>query len=107
MLRYGILFAVMGSLSGCGGPSLSKNQRAEVETIAEDFAEGAKDSADTSDLEERIAELERQAKLWDKSHELHFKNIGQLSKDGVTDANNIAKLSDRMMEHERIYHGVR
>lgn len=103
MLRGLILSAFL--LSGCSGPSLSDNQRAEVRNIAEDFADSASGNTNTSSLEERIEKLESRATQSDEAHNMHFKNIGRLSKDGVTDANNIAKLSQDLIEHERLYHG--
>jgi hypothetical protein len=105
--RLMILSVPLTGLAGCAGPSLSDNQRAEVENIAEDLADGAASTGDTSGLEERVEKLERQAKLFNEAHDLHFKNIGELSKDGVTDADNISKLSQELTEHERLYHGVR
>ncbi|WP_411291464.1 hypothetical protein [Sphingorhabdus sp.] len=43
MLRGAIIGALL--LSGCGGPPLSDKQRAEVEKIAEDFADTAASEA--------------------------------------------------------------
>lgn len=103
MLKQSIIAAIMlVGLAGCGGPTLSKNQRAEVENIAEDFADGAASDAaanvDNSELESKIDNLEsRIASMGDE--------IARLREQNVEDINNISKLSKSMIEHERLYHG--
>jgi hypothetical protein len=106
MLKQSIIAAtLMASLTGCGGTSLSKNQRAEVENIAEDFADGAEPSGN---LEARVAELERQMKASREAHSSHFKTDEylleaekRLSKENLKDANSAAELERRINELRR------
>lgn len=90
--------AVSVLLSACGGPSLSKNQRAEVENIAEDFADGAASDAtsniDNSDMENKIDYLE--ARIADMDTE-----IDRLRKQNLEDANAAAELERRINDIQR------
>jgi TolA-binding protein len=99
MLKQVIITAILlVGLTGCGGPSLSKNQRAEVENIAEDFADDAASSTasnvDSSEMESKIESLE--SRLADMDAE-----INRLRKQNLEDANAAAELERRINELER------
>ena len=97
MLRTVIILAIMlAGLTGCGGASLSKNQKSEVENIAEDFADGAPDKTDTSGLEERIEDLERRMKIAEGADTYAINNIDRLSKQNIEDSNAAAELEKRI-----------
>ena len=98
------LVASLVLLSGCGGPSLSKNQRAEVENIAEDFADGASSDSDASTLQQRIEDLEERMEIADRSNQLAINQISQLSRNGVKDAKAIADISNEYNDHLDRYH---
>ena len=100
MLSRAIIGALL--LSGCGGPSLSDNQRSEVTNIAEDFADSAKPSGN---LEARVAELERQMKASKEAHSSHFDTDEylleaekRLSNENLKDSNAAAELEKRINE---------
>lgn len=100
MLRLIIVGTLL--LSGCGGPSLSEKQRAEVENIAEDFADGAKPNGN---LEARVAALESLMKASLEAHDSHFKTEKhllaaekRLNKENVQDSNAAATLEKRINE---------
>lgn len=61
--RAGIAASMFLVVTGCGGPSLSDNQKAEVRNIAKDFADAASSDAtagvDLSTIERRIERLEK------------------------------------------------
>jgi peptidoglycan hydrolase CwlO-like protein len=89
---------ILAIVTGCGGPSLSKNQRAEVESISEDFAE-ASSSAKTptvnnSEIESKIDDLE--SRIADMGTE-----IDSLRKQNVEDAHAAAELERRINEISR------
>jgi chromosome segregation ATPase len=98
MLKLALIIAAAAGLSGCGGPSLSKNQRAEVENIAEDFADGAASDAtanvDNSEIESKIDNLE--SRMADMDNE-----IDRLRKQNLEDANAAADLERRINELQR------
>ncbi|MBK7163126.1 MAG: hypothetical protein IPH79_11850 [Sphingomonadales bacterium] len=93
-MRRGVIIIALG-LSSCGGPPLSDNQRAEVENIAEDFADGATSDVasrvDNSELENKIGELESRIEKMDGE-------IGRLRDQNVEDANAAAELERRINE---------
>lgn len=102
-MRSAIL-AALALLSGCGGPQLSKNQRSEVQSIAQDFADGASSRTDTSALEDKIAKLERRLAIAEGNDEFELKAISDLSKDGVHDAKAISEISQEFNDHMDRYH---
>lgn len=79
MLRGAIIAALM--LSGCSGPSLSKDQRAEVENIAEDFADGATSKTDTSAIEFHIKQLEERADRAESNDAFILKQLEEMNRD--------------------------
>ena len=91
-------------ISGCGGPSLSDNQRAEVENIAEDFADGAASSAadnvNASALAQKIEQLENEIAHQDKSDDATYAYAKAVS-------NELDSLRDHYNEHLRNHHGAR
>lgn len=99
MLKRSIIAAIMlVSLTGCGGPSLSKNQRAEVENIAEDFADAAASDAtsnvDNSEIVSKIDNLE--SRIADMDTE-----VDRLRKQNLEDADAAADLERRINELQR------
>lgn len=99
MIKQAIIPVILlAGLTGCGGPSLSKNQRAEVESIAEDFADGAASDAtsnvDTSEMESKIDNLE--SRITDIDTE-----IDRLRKQNLEDADAAAELERRINELQR------
>ena len=102
MQKRAIIAAIMlAGLTGFGGPSLSKNQKAEVENIAEDFANGAPDKTDTSGLEERIEDLEQRMKISEGADTYAINNIDRLSKQNIEDSNAAAELEKRINKLRR------
>ena len=99
-MRKGVIIAAL-LLYGCGGPSLSKNQQAEAESIAEDFVDAAPDKTDTSGLEERIEDLERRMKIAEGADTYAINNIDRLSKQNIEDSNAAAELEKRINELRR------
>lgn len=97
MLKRAIIAGAV-LLSSCGGPSLSKNQRAEVEDIAEDHADAASSDAaaniDNSELESKIDALESRISTMDDE-------ISRLRKQNIEDANAAAELERRINELRR------
>ena len=95
-MRVIILAAFL--ISGCGGPSLSDNQRAEVENIAEDFADAAASDAtssvDNSEMESKIDNLE--SRITDMDTE-----IDRLRKQNLEDSSAAAELERRINELQR------
>lgn len=100
LTRAIIAAAMLVGLVGCGGPSLSKNQRAEVENIAEDFADGAASSVDTSALAQKIEQLESEIAHQDKSDDATYAYAKAVS-------NELDSLRDHYNEHLRDHHGAR
>ena len=100
MLKQSIIAATMITiLTGCGGPSLSKNQRDEVTNIAEDVADDASSNAasdavsklDNSEIEGKIHKLE--SRINDMESE-----INRLRDQNLEDANAAAELERRINE---------
>jgi flagellar biosynthesis chaperone FliJ len=101
MLNRAIIAVVtLASLAACGGPSLSDDQRAEVENIAEDFADGAASSVDTSALAQKIEQLESEIAHQDKSDDATYTYAKAVS-------NELDSLRDQYNEHLRDHHGAR
>lgn len=94
-----IVLAALTLLGGCGGPSLSTNQRAEVENIAEDFADGAASGSGASTLQQRIEDLEERVEIAERVNQKHMERLSELSSDGVKDAQAIADISKNYSDH--------
>lgn len=96
--RFVIASILLSGLAGCGGPSLSDKQRAEVENIAEDFADGAASDAatnvDNSELENKISELE--SRIADMGTQ-----IDRLRQQNLEDADAAAQLERSINELQR------
>lgn len=87
------------ALSGCGGPSLSDNQKAEVENIAEDFADGTASNFDPSELNGKIEELEAEIGRQQERDSLTFRYAKSVSED-------LDGLRDHYNKHLRDHHGA-
>jgi hypothetical protein len=99
MLKRAIIAAAMlVGLAGCGGPSLSKNQRSEVENIAEDFADGAASGVDASALAQKIQQLESEIAHQDKSDDATYAYAKAVNDD-------LENFKDHYNKHLRDYHG--
>ena len=90
-------------ISGCGGPSLSDNQRAEVENIAEDFADGAASSAadnvNAPALAQKLEQLESEIAHQVKSDDATYAYAKAVS-------NELVSLTDHYNKHLREHHGA-
>lgn len=101
----GVIIATV-LLTGCGGPSLSDNQRSEVQSIAEDFADASTDYVDTSEIESRLDNLEDGNRRAIEADKVELDSL-QRQNDEIKDLQ--AKL-DGLIEHYNShlnkYHGA-
>ena len=100
---------MMAGLTGCGGPSLSKNQRAEVESIAEDFADAASSDAlanvDTSEIEGRLDQLETGEKRAIDTDKVELDSLQGHSSDIEELQTKLDRLIDHYNDHLNRFHG--
>jgi hypothetical protein len=102
--RFMVLIGLSLMTGNCGGPSLSEEQRAEVVGIAEDHADAAASGVasigDTSELERKIKQLEREIEFVKKQEKLTYEYAKNVSTE-------LDRLRDHYNQHLQNHHGAR
>lgn len=110
MIKQTIIAAIMlTGLTSCGGPSLSKNQRAEVENIAEDFADAASSDAsanvNASNVDARLDRLEAGEKRALNADRVELDSLDSQSRDIQEIQKKYNELLNHYNDHLKRYHG--
>lgn len=109
-MKVAIIAAIgLAVMAGCSGPSLSKNQRAEVENIAEDFADAStsRSSAnlDTSNIEERLDQLEKGEKRALDADKVELDGLDSQAREIKELETKLNGLVEHYNDHLKKYHG--